>query len=321
MPTQKQVLYLVPARLGDAVMTTAALSKYKLLNPNTIVDVLATSKIAKDVYLNNPNCRQIFLLSELLNTEQFFLSYAYVVIVLSDKKAHELMRQYSFNAVVNNHSVTNSHQTDHYLDLINNVFNEHDLIPTNISDIQTSYSVQTSISDTSSIQHKFDIKNPYLVLHMGCHGIAKPRRWWQIAKRDQHGKAWSVENYIALTKLINLKFPYYKIVITGGKEEQGLADAFIEKIPSAVNLMGITSVQELKVLIQHALIFISGDTGAMHVACTTDTPLIALFGNTSAIMTGPYPATDFRIVLKSNPISAIEPLLVYQTVLGLINNP
>ena len=127
MPTQKQVLYLVPARLGDAVMTTAALSKYKLLNPNTIVDVLATSKIAKDVYLNNPNCRQIFLLSELLNTEQFLLSYAYVIIVLSDKKAHELMRQYSFNAVVNKHSVINSHQTDHYLDLINNVFNEHDL--------------------------------------------------------------------------------------------------------------------------------------------------------------------------------------------------
>ena len=55
-----------------------------------------------------------------------------------------------------------------------------------------------------------------------------------------------------------------------------------------INLAGKTSLRELMALINSCSIFLTNDSGPMHIAAALHVPLLALFGSTSEIKTGPY---------------------------------
>jgi heptosyltransferase-2 len=54
-----------------------------------------------------------------------------------------------------------------------------------------------------------------------------------------------------------------------------------------LNMAGRTSLRELISLITECDVFLSNDSGPMHIACAVGTPLVALFGSTSPDLTGP----------------------------------
>jgi heptosyltransferase-2 len=56
----------------------------------------------------------------------------------------------------------------------------------------------------------------------------------------------------------------------------------------AVNLAGLTSIRELMALISVCTAFLTNDSGPMHLAAAMNIPLVALFGSTDEIVTGPY---------------------------------
>lgn len=58
--------------------------------------------------------------------------------------------------------------------------------------------------------------------------------------------------------------------------------------PKVINLAGNTSIRELIALIQQCNAFLTNDSGPMHIAAALGTPLVALFGSTNEIKTGPY---------------------------------
>ena len=64
---------------------------------------------------------------------------------------------------------------------------------------------------------------------------------------------------------------------------------------------------ELAALISHCQIFISNDTGVMHVACATPTTVIALFGTNASdpTATGPYPSTPNHLTIARPNIATI----------------
>ena len=55
-----------------------------------------------------------------------------------------------------------------------------------------------------------------------------------------------------------------------------------------INLAGKTSLRELMALISQCAVFLTNDSGPMHIASALGIPLLALFGSTSAVRTGPY---------------------------------
>lgn len=57
---------------------------------------------------------------------------------------------------------------------------------------------------------------------------------------------------------------------------------------NVVNLAGMTSLRELVALIEACDLFITNDSGPMHIAAALKTPLLAIFGSTNEIATGPY---------------------------------
>lgn len=100
-------------------------------------------------------------------------------------------------------------------------------------------------------------------------------------------KCWLPERFKALTKKI-LENPHIHVVYFGDKKGKPLVDEICKDISSrAINLAAQTSVSELAALIERCSLFLSNDSGPMHLASAIGTPLIALFGSTNEVKTGP----------------------------------
>ena len=79
------------------------------------------------------------------------------------------------------------------------------------------------------------------------------------------------------------------VVMIGGPDERADVAAVSAMMkPSAIDLAGATTVGLLPALLSKASLLITNDSGPMHIAAAVGTPVVALFGPTSAARTGPY---------------------------------
>jgi len=81
------------------------------------------------------------------------------------------------------------------------------------------------------------------------------------------------------------------VVMIGGPDERADVAAVrgLMKTP-AIDLVGATTVGLLPALLSKVSLLITNDSGPMHIAAAVGTPVVALFGPTSAVRTGPYGA-------------------------------
>lgn len=80
-----------------------------------------------------------------------------------------------------------------------------------------------------------------------------------------------------------------EIIFTGGKDDLSLIEDITSRMHSkAVNLAGKTTLKMLAAVFEQADLVISTDTGPMHVAAATGTPVVAIFGPTAPWRTGPF---------------------------------
>ena len=101
-------------------------------------------------------------------------------------------------------------------------------------------------------------------------------------------KCWPPERFIALTKELE-KDPLIRVIYYGDKTGKPLIDDICRASTSrTVNLAAKTDLRTLIALISLSKVFISNDSGPMHVAAALKTPLVAIFGSTNEIKTGPY---------------------------------
>lgn len=79
-----------------------------------------------------------------------------------------------------------------------------------------------------------------------------------------------------------------KVIIFGGPKERLIGDEIKERISSTPILTsGKTSVRELASLIERCSVFVSNDSGPMHMASALKVPVVGLFGSTDPNVTGP----------------------------------
>ncbi|MCB1180907.1 MAG: lipopolysaccharide heptosyltransferase II [Chlamydiia bacterium] len=99
-------------------------------------------------------------------------------------------------------------------------------------------------------------------------------------------KCWPKENYRALAAKL-VKHPSYTVLVFG--DEVYLAREICRGLPNhVINLAGKTTLRQLMSLIAKLDLFVTNDSGPMHMAAALETPLIALFGSTNRHVTGPY---------------------------------
>ena len=310
----KKILFLVPPRLGDALMISPALALLKQLKPNYSIDVISTSSLGISVYENNPHCDNIYLATAAQLHHDFIQPYDLLIAAHRDSKILALTEQFKKPTLLIEPANLELHQTQQALNFIQGIFSESHLIAEPM-DYQLFPSNQ-DIDDASRL-HKNGKK--FIGLHLGCHSVNKKSNLFPWQKNQQHQKMWPLKKFIELGKQFIGLYPDYHIVLTGGHNEELLANEFKKHIPDVINLVGKTDVLQLAALMQHLSVYICPDTGTMHVACAMNTPLIALFGPTNVKRTGPYPEASFRRVIETKDLSKLNPETILLVIQELIN--
>jgi len=83
--------------------------------------------------------------------------------------------------------------------------------------------------------------------------------------------------------------PSVVVLFFGQRSHKDLISGICKELPPrVVNLAGQTNLRELMALIKICSVFLTNDSGPMHMADSLETPLLALFGSTDPIVTGPY---------------------------------
>lgn len=100
-------------------------------------------------------------------------------------------------------------------------------------------------------------------------------------------KCWPWERFAEVGQVLQQKYQAI-ILITGNEEEKELARKIASKIPQAVAVAGLFTLRETAALIERLALYITNDTGPMHIAFALKTPSIALFAATDPALCGPY---------------------------------
>ena len=101
-------------------------------------------------------------------------------------------------------------------------------------------------------------------------------------------KRWPPERFAALAKAFWQKYQVGSLVVWGGPSEEITAREIVAKAGNAARLAPATSLQDLGELCRKARLFVSGDTGPLHLAAAVGTPCVGLFGPVPARRNGPY---------------------------------
>lgn len=102
-------------------------------------------------------------------------------------------------------------------------------------------------------------------------------------------KRWPLDRFAEVATAVIQKHPDARILVFGGKDEeiqkQELVDTINKDLQVAFNISA--SLLTTAAIMKQCTIFLSNDSGLMHIAAATGIPAIGLFGPTSEIQTGP----------------------------------
>lgn len=101
-------------------------------------------------------------------------------------------------------------------------------------------------------------------------------------------KEWPIGHFGALTKRFVEAKQYVVLIGAAGDSAKAQAIKDLVKSDAVLDMTGQTSLEELIELIRGSKLFISADTGPLHIANALKRPLIGLYGTTSPERTGPY---------------------------------
>lgn len=127
-------------------------------------------------------------------------------------------------------------------------------------------------------------KNKYGIENTKYAVIALATQW--------ESKNYPTENWAKIIKYINEK--NLKVIIVGSSNDKKYIkelNKYIDK-NKYVDLIGKTTLKELINIIKNAKLLLSGDTGAMHIADSLNTPLLTFMGPTDPKVWGPYNQTN-----------------------------
>ncbi len=127
---------------------------------------------------------------------------------------------------------------------------------------------------------------------IGIHpGAGKPRNRWSLLK------------FIKLIEILKEKYDA-EFVITGSKADANEIDFLKKNSPVSLHYFLDRQIPELAAMISLCDLFITNDTGVMHVAGATETPQISIFGPTNPFNWAPL-GTNKYFIRKSDLIDDV----------------
>lgn len=139
----------------------------------------------------------------------------------------------------------------------------------------------------------------------GLEGMAGPIFGLNPGAEYGPAKRWPIEKFIEAAKEIQRR-TNCAWVLFGGKGDVEITNQIQSALgdgPGVLNLAGKTSLRELMALMKQCRVFLTNDTGPMHVAAALGVRVVAIFGSTSPELTGPVSEAPLQILTSSAPCS------------------
>ncbi len=109
-------------------------------------------------------------------------------------------------------------------------------------------------------------------------------------------KRWYPERFAGVCSSLVKKYKA-EVIIFGSQQEASIAGEIEHHstVP-VVNMAGKTTIRELMALIKQCSLFITNDSGPMHIAAALNIPVVAIFGSTDPDKTGPL--GDNHVIIR-----------------------
>jgi heptosyltransferase-1 len=101
-------------------------------------------------------------------------------------------------------------------------------------------------------------------------------------------KLWPPERFASVARYLGRRHGLVSLVVWGGQSEREAAEKIVAASQGDAILAPSTSLAELAEVATRARVFISSDTGPLHLAAAVGTPCVGLFGPVPASRNGPY---------------------------------
>lgn len=307
----KKILILPLSGIGDALMFTPALELLRSSFPDAEIDALVMFKGVENFYKNLPQINKVhyydFFNSGKIAAFKFLLSlrnkydasinvypsnrmeYSAVNFVIGCKKRYGV--EYKINRHKNFNFLNNVRVKEdiHTHNVVHNVKLVERLTDSKFEEIPA---LNFPLTDEDQLFadnyiNKLNLNKParLIGLHAGCSTL----------KNHIH-RRWSPESFSELSKKL-LQDKNNKVLIFGGPEEAELK----EKISNNVNSENFIDIQtgslsQTAALIQKTDLFITNDSGLMHIAAAMQRKIISLIGPTNSDFISPW-KTEFKIAL------------------------
>lgn len=304
MTRSNRILIVEVNWLGDVLFSTPAIRALKNKYPDSYIGVLV-HKRCKDVLIGNPNVNEIIVLDEQgkhrgffgkirlaneLKTKKFSTVYLFhrsftrtLICYLSGIKIrigyHTAKRKFLLTEnVLPLQKVV--HRAAYYYYLV-----ARD-IPEDVREFQCDFFVGDR--PASYIKEILDknkvVDNKKLV-------VIHPAGNW-LPKR------WPRENFAKLADELIDNFGAV-IVFSGTLQEKDILAGILSLMKNkAINLCGKTNIKQLGALFKRADLVVSADSGPLHISVALKRPTVAIFGPTSAAVTGPLTKENISILQK-----------------------
>ncbi|NWF70616.1 MAG: WecB/TagA/CpsF family glycosyltransferase [Chloroflexi bacterium] len=146
-----------------------------------------------------------------------------------------------------------------------------------ISDAERAWAQQTLVESPESVR---------IALHAGSGGYSPARRW------DAH-------KFAALADTLQARFDAQVLLVGGVGDDIPAVKAAMQT--RARDFSGQTTLGQLAALIEGCDLFIGADSGVLHIAAATGTPVVALFGPSNHQAWGPWTPGSASALVRSAP--------------------
>jgi len=274
-----KLLIELPTWLGDCVMATPAIENIIRKFPRSEL-IFIGSSVPIELMENHPNCRQVFILEKNLNglRNQAKKLGKFDLFISFRSSIRSKFLKYFVNAEKKFQFKKKKYPTGHQVEKYNSFIN--------------------SSLNLNNPPSKLKIYNQFY-----SHSKKKPLLGISPGASYGSAKCWPHEKFTEVVISLSSRFD---ILIFGGPKEEVLAEKITYQLKESncknfTNLVGKTNINELVNYLSSLDLFITGDSGPMHIAASLKIPTVTIFGPTKALETGQWMNKKSIILKKELP--------------------